>query len=148
MKRRYKIVAVIILAIVVGLVINNYTKNTTFKEAVLDHMNVKEISSIEIVRASDAINEDKITITDSSQIELIMNAFSQTKLRESISPNIKYTEVYWITLKINKIRKFGIILYGKDYVVINDANPYEKYKVHSYRITNEFDSIVIQGLFK
>ena len=145
MKKRYGIVARIALVIVIGLFYMS-TKNTTFKEVVFDHLN-GEVSSIEIIRSSDTPNEDKITLTDPSQIELIMNAFSQTKLREvsSIS-NIHYTEKYWIWLKINKVRKFAITLYGKDYV--NIAGEDSKYPPKKYRITNEFDPIVIRGLFK
>ena len=105
-----------------------------------------EVSSIEIIRSSNTINEDKITVTDPSQIELIMNAFSQTKLREASLSNINYTEKYWITIKTNKIRKFGITLYDKDYVDIFEDNSKKKYP-KSYKITNEFDPIVIQGLF-
>lgn len=149
MKKRYKIVAAIFLAIVVGLVIIDMsTKNTTFKEVVLDHLNVIEVSSIEIIRSTDTINEDKITVTDPSQIESIMNAFSQTKLKEASFLNINYTGSYWITLKTNKNRKFGITLYDKVYVTIIEYNNSTKNATKSYKITNEFDPIVIRGLFK
>ncbi|WP_045574559.1 hypothetical protein [Desulfosporosinus sp. I2] len=148
MKKRYKIVAAIIFAIVVGLVIIYMsTKNTTFKEVVLDHLNVMEVSSIEIIRKTDAINENRITVTDPSQIELIMNAFSRTKMREASFSNINYTESYWITLKTNENRKFGITLYDNDYVNIFEYNS-KKNTTKSYKITNEFDPIVIRGLFK
>jgi len=146
-KKRYKIVALIALAIIVGLVINDYTRITTFKEVVFSQLN-GEVSSIEIIRSTDTPNEDKITVTDPSQIELIMNALSQTKLREASRPNIKSAEKYWITLKIKNIRKFGITLYGKDYVDIYDDNPYEKDRLKSYKITNKFDPIIIRALFK
>ena len=148
MKKGYKIFAAIILAIVVGsVIINMSTKNTIFKEVVTDHLNVKEISSIEIIRSTDTISEDTITVTDVGQIQLIINALSQTKLRKTSISNINYAESYWITLKTNEKRKFGMTLYDKDYLTIFQYNS-NKDATKSYKITNEFDPSVIRGLFK
>jgi len=146
MKQRYMVVAAIILSMVLGLVIIDATKNTTFKEVVLDQLNVVEVSSIEVIRSSNTI-EDKITVTDPSQIKAVMNAFSLITLREASCSNINHMESYWITIKTNKIRQFGITLYNKDYVNIYDYNSKNKNSEKTYKITNEFDPRVIRGLF-
>ena len=148
MKKRYKIVAGIILVLAVGIFsINIYAKNTTFKVVVSDHLSTKDISSIEIDRLSDTINEDQINVTDPSQIELIMKSFSQAKLRETSFSNINFKESLWITIKTNGNRQFGITLYDKNYIQIFKYNAQKNADI-SYEITNGFDPSVIQGLFK
>lgn len=146
MKKRYRIVALIALAISVGLVINDYTKISTFKEVVSDRLN-GELTSIAIITSlTDDLLEDEIYIKDSSQIELIMNALSRAKLRKVRSfPINNYPQNYTLLLNINNKVSFMVELYGKDYVYISSADP--KY-ASVYKITNEFDPIVIQGLFK
>lgn len=143
MKQRYKVVVAMIVIMVIGLVIIESTKNITFKEVVLNNLNVTEVSSIEIIRSNNAI-EDKITVTDPSKIELIMNAFSQLKLRAVSHSSVNFSESYWITIKTSRARQFGMTLYDKDYLNIYD---YNSKKTKSYKITNEHDLIFIRGLF-
>lgn len=149
MKKRNYIVAGIVIIIIVGLgIFYMSTKSTTFKEAVLDQFDVKEVSSIEIIKSGE--NEKVVTVTDSSEIEKILNTFSQTKLRESSLSNINYADSYWMTIKTNnKNRKFGITLYDKDYINIYEYSAaIQKNTTKSYKITNDFDPIVIRDLFK
>lgn len=91
MKRRGKYIITILVIITIAALAMMYifSKNTTFKEVVLDKLNLNEISSIEIIK-SGSTNEKEITVTDPSQITKIMDAFSQMKLKESTISNIKY----------------------------------------------------------
>jgi len=148
MKKRNKIVAAIILVVVVGLVVV-YTSsiNTTFSEEVTDHFNLKDVSSIEIIKTTSSTNEDTVTVTDPKQMELIMNTFSMTKLRKDPVENSNYTDSYWITIKNNGTRQFGLTLYGHNYLEIYNNNA-TKNALKSYKIKNELDLTLIQSLFK
>ncbi|WP_054024019.1 hypothetical protein [Bacillus sp. FJAT-28004] len=144
MKKRNKIV---VLIMVIGLVVvYMYSRNSTFSEEVTNHFNVKDVSSIEIIKTSTS-NEETITVTDPKQIELIMNAFSTTKLRKDRILNINHTESYWITIKNNGTRRFGLTLYDDEYLEIYNNNA-TKNALKSFKITNELNLTIIQDLFK
>lgn len=150
MKKRNKyIVSVIVLIVIVSLgVMYMSTKTTTFKKVVLERINSSDISSIEIIKSSDATTENNKTLTDPYEIEKIMNAFSPVKLRESNVSNISFTESYWITVKTNENRIFGITLYDKNYVIIFEYDtPSRINTTKSYKITNDFNPRVIEELF-
>ncbi|MCJ8011812.1 DUF5301 domain-containing protein [Paenibacillus sp. KQZ6P-2] len=151
MKKSYYIVAavVIVIVIIVSLgIFYSSTKGTTFNEVVLARFDTKSVSSIEIIR-QDNQGEATVTVTDPSEIQKILNAFSKAKLRKSSSSQIDFTESYWMTIKTNDgKRKYGITLYDKAYINTYEYNAaVPKNAIHSYKITNEFDSTVIGSLF-
>ncbi|GIP28496.1 hypothetical protein J23TS9_36260 [Paenibacillus sp. J23TS9] len=139
------IIAAVIIIVIVGLVIfNSYSKNTTFNDVVLEKINTDQISSLEILKSS---NDEKKTITDKSEINKIMNSLSVIKLREG-SYSIDSTEPYYITIKTNNLRRFGMTLYDKNYLKIFDYDPeIPKNSTKSYKISNEFDPAIIRSLF-
>lgn len=148
MKRRGKYFITILVIIIVAALGMMYifSKNTTFQEVVLDKLNLNEISSIEIIK-SDRTNEKEITVTDPSQIIKIMDAFSQMKLKESTISNINYITSYWITLKSNENRNFGITLYDNNYIFIYEYNAVsQNNQFKSYIITNDLDPVAITEL--
>ncbi len=148
MKKRgkYFIAFLVIVAIAVLGMMYLSSRNTTFKEVVLNKLNLNEISSIEVIR-SDRTNDKEITVTDTTQIKKILNAFSQMKLKESSISNINFITSYWITLESNGNRDFGITLYDKKYIVIYEYNAAsQKNQSKSYIITNDFDPLAIAEL--
>ncbi|WP_136607779.1 hypothetical protein [Paenibacillus dokdonensis] len=145
-KSNMYIIAPVIIIVIVGLVIYNfYSKNTTFKDVVLDKINTDQISSLEILKSS---NDEKKTITDKSEINKIINSLSVIKLSEG-SYSIDSTESYYITIKTNNLRRFGMTLYDKNYLRIFDYDPkIPKNSIKSYKISNEFDPATIRSLFR
>lgn len=145
MKKSYMIVLLIIFALIVSLSIFTSTKNITFIMAI-EPLDLKKITSIEIIKSS-PIEEKTITIKDQSQLKLILDAFSRTKLREK-KGSFNSNESYWITLKASEDRKLGMTLYDKDSLSLFKYFNSAKYSSKSYSITNDFDLMVIKGLFK
>ncbi|MGO4697530.1 hypothetical protein AB4Z50_24915 [Paenibacillus sp. 2TAB26] len=147
MIKRNMIVPALFLIVIAGIVVfTTFSKQTTFKKAISDQLNVTQISSIEILKSTDDPLEEKIIVTDSALIERIMNVFSNTKLiKEHFSTN-NYKESYWITIKTNENRQFGFTLYDHHFLNVFDYNA-SKNAANSYKITNELDASVIRDLF-
>lgn len=148
MKRRgkYFIGTLIFITIVALGMMYIFSKNTTFKEVVIEKLKVNEISSIEIVK-SDRTNESEIAVTDPSQIIKIMEAFSQMQLKESNVSNVNFKTSYWIVLKSNGNRNFGITLYDSNHISIFEYNAVsQKKRLKSYIITNDLEQMVIPEL--
>ncbi|AFM39852.1 hypothetical protein Desaci_0792 [Desulfosporosinus acidiphilus SJ4] len=149
MKKGYKIVYEITLAIVVVLVITvNLPKNTTFKAAVLDKLNGEKVSSIEIIRTSNkSVKDDTVELKDPSQVESIINFLSQMKLRETELPD-RMAIPYRVAIKTNGIIRFGLTLYDEGYIDIFELDNHTKDADKSYIITNKFDPKAIKSLIK
>ncbi|WP_179281241.1 DUF5301 domain-containing protein [Paenibacillus sp. XY044] len=148
MKRLGYLAAAIV--IVVGLGIFYFSpKNYTFKETVLDKLDPTSVASIEVIKR-DQQGEHTKNVTDSNEINEILNALSAAKLKKSTSSDIEFTESYWMTLNTKeKGRAYGMTLYDNDYIntfEYNAAAP--KNASRSYKITNDFDTLVIRDLFK
>ncbi|WP_391572308.1 hypothetical protein [Cohnella sp.] len=143
-KRNTYILAVLLVAIVVVLAIMNNQRNTTFKEAVLDHLNLAEISSVDVIKSIDS-SEEEISVTTPEKIQFLMNVLSEVKLRKADYSNSQQTESYWITIKTNNERKFGLTLYS-DHIIVFSYDSVGKKSV-SYKILNHVDLEAFNGLF-
>ncbi len=141
------IIVLILVAAVVSVYQYNSTRNMTFNEAVTNHLNGSEITSIEIIRSGK--DEKELTVVDPSEIEKVMAALAPIKLKKEGLSNIKFNESYWITLKTQEQQKMGITLYDKKYMSVfehgEESNPS---RTSSYQITNESDLEIIGNLFK
>lgn len=141
MKKSHIIILTVLLIIILGLKINSFSKNTTFKKETYQ-VNLSGINSIEIIKTG--VDEKTIIVTEPNKIESIINAFLQTNLKEGESPQ-NYDEAYWITLKANGERKLGINLYDRFFLYLyNEDDSTLKY----YKITNDFDLSAISSLFQ
>lgn len=141
---------IITIVIIVGLgIFYMTTRNSTFKEAILNKDDMSSVTSIEIIQR-DNQGENEVTVTDSSQIKTIIDDFSKIKLRKSSNSEMDFTESYWMTFKDNDgKRNLGITLYDNDHMntfVYDAAAPKNASK--SYAIVTDFDLTFIQGLFK
>ena len=135
----------LLLLIPLLVVIYIISLNTSFKRVALDDMKIGDVTSIDIVKTS---NNEEITIEDANQIEQIMKNFSDAKLRKySILEQFderNFNEAYWITIKVNGERKFGIRLDNDNYLSIHD---YSNNKNTNFKITNNLN-LGLENLFK
>ncbi|MGG1636656.1 hypothetical protein [Paenibacillus sp. NRS-1760] len=147
MKKRYMFVPALFLFVIAGVVVFTISsKQTTFNKVISDQLNLNQISTIEILKSIDDPLEEKIVVTDLAQIERIMNVFSNTKLIKEHFSTININETYWITIKTNENRQFGLTLYDYHYLNVFNYNA-SKDAANSYKITNELDASVIRDLF-
>lgn len=142
MKKRYITIAILCLTVILVFVYLS-TRNTTFNEAVLDELNISEISSLEIIK-SIGTQEEEISVVDSNEIKSLMSMFSQIKLKHKQFPNGNYSETYWITIKGKGNRLYGMTLYDKDYIQIYN---YQSNISDEYKIIGDLNLSVIQEMF-
>lgn len=148
MKRLVYLAAAVL--IVVGLGIFYFSpKNFTFKEAVLDKLDTNRVASIEVIKR-DQQGEHIKNVTNSEEINQILNSLSAAKLKKSRASDIEFTESYWMTLKTNdKGRAYGMTLHDNDYINTFEYNAdVPKKASRSYKITNDFDTAAIRNVFK
>ncbi|NUU60560.1 hypothetical protein [Paenibacillus agri] len=152
MKKRNKYILLgIVILIIVGLgIFYMYPSNTTFKKAVLDRLDVADVSSIKIIKSGDSVDENEVNVTDPSEIEKILGTFVHINLSKSKLSNIKYNDSYWMTIETKSENlKYGITLFDKVYLKTFEYNAkIPKNQLQSYKITNDFDLTVIRDLFE
>ncbi|MNO42921.1 hypothetical protein D3C76_331230 [compost metagenome] len=110
----------------------------------LDPINATEITSIEVLKSS---YEDKVIVNDPKEIEKIIHEFSDVKLRRSNASD-NPTEIYWISIFVNKGLRFGMSLTDTNFLYITDLASKNKYSSGNFKITSEFDGESITSLFK
>ncbi|MEH7236847.1 hypothetical protein [Bacillus sp. JJ1562] len=132
------IIAIIGIAIILGVL---YVKSgsTSFDNVV---SGTPTITSIEIIRGSD---DKEVVIDDKNKVTNLMNGFSMTELKEKSMGSIEFDESYWITLRADGKRKFGLTIYDEKYILVFE---YESSKQNSYRIIRGFDSSSIEQYFQ
>ncbi|MGN7360397.1 DUF5301 domain-containing protein [Paenibacillus sp. SAF-054] len=109
--------AVMIIAMVGLVTFHSYSKNTTFKGLVLTKINTDQISSVEVLKSS---TDEKKTLTDKSEINQIINSLSVITLRAGSYTAIDTAEPYYMTIRINNQRRFGLLLYDEDVLKVYD----------------------------
>ncbi|MDP4096263.1 hypothetical protein OIN60_05695 [Paenibacillus sp. P96] len=144
--RRKYIILVIGIAVLVAVYFITRPNTTSFKELVLDHVNVADITSIEIVKTQRSSQEEEIVVTDRNKIENIINGFARAELRQSDSGG-EFSEAYWISIQENDKLRFGLRLDDQNYISISDLQRNDKYGSGHYQITNDFNSEFIRNLF-
>jgi hypothetical protein len=111
---------------------------------VLDQIDETEITSIEIEKYS---VDEKVVIEDPKEIEKIIYAFSDVKLRRSSALD-KSTETYWISIIVNNSLRFGMNLTDTNFLYVTDLDKKDKYSSGNFRMTSDFDVNCIGSLFK
>ncbi|MFM9280284.1 hypothetical protein [Paenibacillus jiagnxiensis] len=134
------------IAILVTMYIITRPYTTSFKELVLDRVNVADITSIVIDKTKKgSTQEEKIVVIDRKEIENIMNGFAEVELRESDFDNS--SDSYWINIKVDGYIRFGLHLNEQNYINIFDRLRDDKYGNASYQIMNDFSQEFIGSLF-
>ncbi|WP_152398903.1 DUF5301 domain-containing protein [Paenibacillus cellulositrophicus] len=148
MKRLVYLAAAVL--IVVGLGIFYFSPKTfTLEEAVLDKLDTNRVTSIEVIKR-DQQGEHTKNVTNSEEINEILNSLSAAKLKKSRASDIEFTESYWMTLKTkDKGRVYGMTLYDNHHINTFEYNAsVPKNASRSYKITNNFDAAAIRNVFK
>ncbi|MBY3618765.1 DUF5301 domain-containing protein [Acinetobacter sp. CUI P1] len=144
MKKRYVLILIPLAIIIILWSVTLYHSYNSFNNLVLDQIDATEITSIEILKSS---HEDKAVVNDPKEIEKIIHAFSDLKLRRS-NASEKPTETYWISIRVNKALRFGMTLTDTNFLHIIDLASKNKYHSGNFKITSEFDGESITSLFK
>lgn len=121
-----------------------YHSYNSFQNLVLDRIDATQITSIRVLKSS---NEQEIKVDDPKEIEKIIHEFSDVKLKRSDASE-RPAETYWIRIYVNKDHRFGMTLYGTDYLYFNDRSSNSKYHSGNFKITSKFDGESITSLFK
>lgn len=130
------VIAILVTTVILGVFY--FKRGMNFNEAVPDS---PEITSIEIIRTSD--NQD-VVLEGGNDVRDLMNQLSETELREKSIGSIDFEESYWITIRADNNRKFGLTIYDEKYMLIYD---YESSKQNSYQIISGFESFSIEKYF-
>lgn len=115
------IISVFIIAIVGLLYFFKLNDHTSFENIVLNDK--EEITQIDIIRSSDNAVE---TIENANEIEQVLTILSDIrKIKETDDDYPNINELYWITIKENGQRQYGVtLMLGKedDFVSIFNYN--------------------------
>ncbi|MHB0864618.1 DUF5301 domain-containing protein [Paenibacillus sp. SEL3] len=149
MRRRNRYIvksAIILIAAIIGMV---YIVNldTSFRKVVLDRMDTAKINTILISKSPDYTDQ---LVKDKNEIQSILNALAEMKLRKSSVLDKGLNSVYMLSIFVdheNERDLFGITLYDQNYIEIYDETK-TKNKVTSYKITSDYDVEPIRKLFK
>ncbi|ANY71280.1 hypothetical protein [Paenibacillus ihbetae] len=136
------------LIVISGMVYGAHQSKASFKELLLDHLKESEkVIEMNVGKNRFGPEEQVLKITDQDEIDRILNSFSEIKLRKSDSWNYDNDE-YEIWLYTSNYRTFGIFFYSPDHIHIYNSTMRHKRYDWTYRITNDFDRSVLEGLFK
>ncbi|MGG4215671.1 DUF5301 domain-containing protein [Paenibacillus sp. FSL L8-0638] len=149
MRRRNRCIvksAIILIAAIIGMV---YIVNldTSFRKVVLDRMDTAKINTILISKSPDYTDQ---LVKDKNEIQSILNALAEMKLRKSSVLDKGLNSVYMLSIFVDRENErdlFGITLYDQNYIEIYDETK-TKNKVTSYKITSDYDIEPIRKLFK
>ncbi|MFC4323079.1 hypothetical protein [Litchfieldia salsa] len=131
--------SLIVIAIVGFFIFSGMTKS--FEDNVPKEL-LSEVTSVEILRTFD---NKEVVIEDKYGIDEVMSSFSNARLKESKIHKIESTDSYWITIRANNERKFGITVYDEEYLIVYD---YESSEVHNYQIKDGFSITTIEKIFE
>lgn len=136
------------LIVISGIVYDAYQSKASFKELLLDHLKESEkIIEMNVGKNRLRSDESLTKITDQATIDRFMDSLSEIKLRKSDVWNYDNDE-YEIRLYTSNYRTFGVFFYGPDHIrIYNSAVRHKRYG-WTYRIVNDFDRSVLEGLLK
>ncbi len=143
MKKRYKILLGILLPLLILYISTMLlTRDTDFSKEVTERLDVEEIKSIEIIRASD---EKTIMITDEAEMNQIMQQLNEQPLKKVWFTKSNFKEAYRITLAINGDREVGLRLDDAEHLFVY---LYEENYMKDYKLTSDFDTSFMEQLFQ
>lgn len=121
--------------------------DTSFRKVILDRMDTAKINTILISKSPDYTDQ---LVKDKNEIQSILNALAEMKLRKSSVLDKGLNSAYMLSIFVdheNERDIFGITLYDQNYIEIYDETK-TKNKVTSYKITSDYDVEPIRKLFK
>lgn len=143
MKKRYKLLLGILLPLLILYISTMLlTRDTDFTTEVTERLDLEEIHEIEIIRSSD---EKTITLTDTAEINQMMEPFKDLPLKKVWFAKSDFKEAYWITLSTNNDREIGLRLDDDKHLFVY---LYEENYMKDYKLTQDFDMTFIEQLFQ
>lgn len=148
-KNKRLLVSLFMVLIIAAILVPVYISSlyTSFQQVVLDPLQGKEITSLNITRISSEDRKEMI-VSDKSTIQQIMNDFAGIQLKKS-NKNAPSKYHYYITpVQDDMKHRFGIVIEdSKKRVTIFD-NDKSKNRLNSYKITNDFNIVNLENVFK
>jgi hypothetical protein len=130
----------IMIIFVVMFMINS--RITTFNQAVPD---MSEITSIEILKTS---TDKSVVLEKESDVTILIQSWSEMELKADKMGSLDFEESYWITLKANDERKYGLTVYDDKYLLVYDfSKRTKKDSSRSYQIISGADLDDIEQYF-
>ena len=137
----YGVFAVIILVVFTIWIFK--VKETTLGEEFPDAIRVENVSEISVIRGSD---DKEVVVIEESAKENLLSALLDTEVKESKGNDKDGSEVYWITIKNEKEREFGLRVDDELNVVPYDYSRNEKNSNH-YLFSDDKVLKKIESLF-
>jgi ABC-type uncharacterized transport system substrate-binding protein len=143
--KKITIIGILSIIIILCAIYLINARSTTFKEEVPD---VAEITSVEIIKTS----VDKETVLENgNDVKELLEHWSELELKTDKmgALDFDFDESYWITLKANDIRKYGLTVYDESYFLIYDySKRSKKDSSRSYKIISGLNLEDIEQYFQ
>lgn len=118
------------------------SRSTTFNQAVPD---MSEVSSIQIIKSS---TNKEVILEKESDVKSLIQSWSEMELKADEMGSLDFKESYWITLKANDEREYGLTVYDDKYLLVYDfSKRTKKDSSRSYQIISGADLDDIEQYF-
>ncbi|MGD6842482.1 DUF5301 domain-containing protein [Bacillus infantis] len=140
--KKFMLFGFLSIMMILGVIYIINSRNTTFNQAVPD---MSEITSIEIIKSS---TDKEVVLENKNDVKSLIQSWSEMKLKADKMGSLNFEESYWITLKANDARKYGLTIYDDQYLLVYDfSKRNEKGSSRSYHLMNGFDLGDIEQYF-
>lgn len=122
----------------------------SFEELVLDY--VRETDTYYMIditkRAEDIEDWERVEITDPSEMQELISHFSKMKLESSSEGGLPW-EYYTVRIQLKTGAHFDMDIYNDQYIRIeNSRRSRDKYNAGEFKISNGFDTAILEQYFK
>jgi hypothetical protein len=132
--KKFMLFGFLSIIMILGVIYIINSRSSTFNQAVPD---MSEITSIEIIKTS---IDKKIILEKENDVKNLILSWSEMELKANKMGSLDFEESYWITLKANDTRKYGLTVYDEKYLLIYDySKRTRKDSSRSYQIISGFD---------
>ncbi|MGD6903341.1 DUF5301 domain-containing protein [Bacillus infantis] len=139
--KKFMVLGFLSILIILGAIYMINTRSTTFNQAVPD---MSEITAIEIIKSS----TDKEVVLEKNDVKKLVQSWSEMELKADKMGPLDFEESYWITLKDNDERKYGLTVYDDKYLLVYDfSKRIKKDSSRSYQIISGADLDDIEQYF-
>ncbi|MDW2876128.1 MULTISPECIES: DUF5301 domain-containing protein [Bacillaceae] len=139
--KKFMVLGFLSILIILGAIYMINTRSTTFNQAVPD---MSEITAIEIIKSS----TDKEVVLEKNDVKKLVQSWSEMELKADKMGSLDFEESYWITLKANDERKYGLTVYDDKYLLVYDfSKRTKKDSSRSYQIISGADLDDIEQYF-
>ncbi|MGD6875086.1 DUF5301 domain-containing protein [Bacillus infantis] len=140
--KKFMLFGFISIMIILGVMYMINSRSTTFNQAVPD---MSEVSSIQIIKSS---TNKEVILEKESDVKSLIQSWSEMELKADEMGSLDFKESYWITLKANDEREYGLTVYDDKYLLVYDfSKRTKKDSSRSYQIISGADLDDIEQYF-